>query len=155
MVLVFGIIDPLWALLLSSGLQRRSLHLAMAISPIMIGAAALGVPYGPTGVASCFSAAMSLWLVPHVIWSLKGTCVSPRDLFTAVSKPLIAAVSAGALAMMVQNQLLGLEWPIVRLALSGAVMVTVHLGVLTLVLGEKQAFVDLFRGFRTMPYPSP
>ncbi len=31
-VLFFGIVNPLWALLLSCGLQSRSLHLAMAIS---------------------------------------------------------------------------------------------------------------------------
>src|SRR6185503_13736771 len=129
-VLIFGVINPLWALLLSCGLQSRSLHLAMAISLVMICAIVLGIPYGPTGVAFAFSTAMALWLVPHVIWSLKGMLVRPRDLAFAVSKPLAAALAGGVFAFVVHTQLLDLEWPILRLGVSGIVMAVVHLGVL-------------------------
>jgi O-antigen/teichoic acid export membrane protein len=147
-VLIFGIINPLWALLLSSGLQKRSLYLSLAICPLMICAVVIGIPYGPTGVAFAVSTAMSLWLVPHVLWCLKDTPVSPRDLVTAVSRPLAAALVAGGVAALAHSQLLGLEWPIVRLALTGIVMVTVHLGVLLFILGERRAYLDVFREFR-------
>jgi PST family polysaccharide transporter len=154
-VLIFGIINPLSALLLSSGLQKRSLHLAMVIAVLVITAVALGIPYGPTGVAFAFSAAMSLWLVPHVFWSLHGTGITPLDLAAAGRKPFIAAVAAAALGSMVHQQLLGLEWPILRLALSGAAMASVYFGVLLLVLGEGRAYLDLLRGFRTVGYSRP
>jgi O-antigen/teichoic acid export membrane protein len=146
-VLIFGVINPLWALLLSRGLQTRSLHLAMAISLIMICAIVLGIPYGPIGVAFAYSTAMALWLVPHVIWSLKGMLVRPRDLAIAVSKPLAAALIGGACAFLVHSQLMQIEWPIVRLAMSGIVMAAVHLSVLVFVLGEKKAYRDVFQEF--------
>ena len=151
-VLIFGVINPLGALLLSCGLQSRSLHLAMVISLVMICAIALGIPYGPTGVAFAFSTAMALWLVPHVIWSLKGMLVRPRDLAIAVSKPLAAALAGGVFAFVAHAQLLGLEWPIVRLGVSAIVMAVVHLGVLVFVLGEKNAYRDVFQEFRGLAF---
>jgi PST family polysaccharide transporter len=154
-VLVFGIINPLSALLLASGMQRRSLYIAMAIAPLIVGSVALGIPYGPTGVAFAFSAAMSLWLVPHVLWCLHGTAISPRDLVVAAGKPLLAAVPAAILASAVNHQLLGLEWPILRLALSGTAMAAVYFGVLLIVLGEGRAYLDLLRGFRGVGYSRP
>ena len=151
-VLIFGIINPLWALMLASGLQKRSLHIAMAICPLTVCAVALGIPYGPKGVAFAFSTAMTLWLVPNVLWGLKGTPVSPRDLVTAVSRPLAAAVVAGAVAALVQHQFAELQWPFLRLALAGTVMAAVHLYVLLFVLGERRAYLEVFREFRGVAF---
>jgi PST family polysaccharide transporter len=147
-VLIFGIINPLFPLLLSSGLQRRSLHLAMVITPIVVGAVALGIPYGPTGVAFAFSAAMGLWLVPHVIWCLHGTAVSPRDLALASRKPFLAALLAAGPAFLAHHLLLGLEWTIVRLLISAVAMFAIYFGVLLFLLGEWSAYLELLSGFR-------
>jgi O-antigen/teichoic acid export membrane protein len=151
-VLIFGVINPLSALLLSCGMQRRSLHLAMVISVLMICAILLGIPYGPTGVAFAYSTAMALWLVPHVLWCLKGMLVRPRDLALAFSKPLAAALLGGACAFLVYGQLLDLEWPIVRLAITGIVMVVVHLSTLVFVLGERKAYRDVLDEFRGLAF---
>jgi O-antigen/teichoic acid export membrane protein len=151
-VLAFGIINPLWALLLSSGLQRRSLYQAMVICPLVIGAVALGIPYGPTGVAFAFSSAMSLWVVPAVLWSLRGTSVRPRDLALAAGKPFVAAVIAGAAAFGLSQQLPGLEEPILRLALFGSTMAVIYYSILLFVLGEGQSYLDLLRGFGVVRY---
>jgi PST family polysaccharide transporter len=145
-VLIFGIINPLWALLLSFGLQHRSLYQAMVICPLVVCAVAIGIPYGPTGVAFAFSAAMSLWLVPHVLWSLKGTSVTPRDLALAAGKPFIAAIAAGALAYAMSQQLQSIEWPIVRLALCGGTMAVAYFSILLVALGEGRSYLDLLRG---------
>jgi O-antigen/teichoic acid export membrane protein len=154
-VLIFGVINPLSALLLSCGMQTRSLHLALAISVLMIGAVTLGIPYGPTGVAFAFSTAMGLWLVPHVFWCLKGMLVRPRDLAIAFSKPLAAALTGGAVAFLVHAQLLDLQWPIARLGIAGIVMAGVHLGVLIFVLGERKAYSDVFQEFRGLAFSRP
>ncbi len=151
-VLIFGVINPLWALLLSSGLQRRSLYLAIVICPLVVCAVAIGIPYGPAGVALAFSTAMSIWLVPHVIWSLKGTSVRPRDLAVAAGKPFIAAVAAGAVAFGLSQQLQGIEWPILRLALYGGTMAVAYFGILLLALGEGQSYLELLRGFGVIRY---
>jgi O-antigen/teichoic acid export membrane protein len=154
-VLIFGAINPLSALLQSCGMQARSLHLAIAISVLMIGAVLLGIPYGPTGVACAFSTAMGLWLVPHVFWCLKGMSVRPSDLAIAAGKPLAAALIAGALAYLVREQLVETEWPIMRLLVSAVVMAVVHAGVLIFALGEKTAYLDVLREFRGVSLSRP
>jgi PST family polysaccharide transporter len=147
-VLIFGIINPLFPLLLASGLQRRSLHLAMVIAPVVLGAVALGIPYGPTGVAFAFSTAMGLWLVPHVIWCLHGTAISPRDLALACCKPFLAAFLSAGPAFAAYHLLFGLDWAIVRLLLSAVTMAGIYFGVLLFLLGEWNAYLELLSGFR-------
>jgi hypothetical protein len=70
----------------------------------------------------------------------------------AVSKPLAAALAGGVFAFVVHTQLLHLEWPIVRLGVSGIVMAVVHLGVLVFVLGEKTAYRDIIQEFRGLAF---
>lgn len=151
-VLVFGIINPLWALLLSSGLQQRSLYLSMVICPLVVGAVAIGIPHGPTGVAFAFSAAMCLWVVPHVIWSLKGTSVAPRDVAVAIGKPMLASIAAGAVAFALSQSLPGIEWPILRLTVFGGTMGVIYYGILLFIFGEGQSYLDLLRGFGVVRY---
>ena len=84
-VLIFGLINPTASLLLASGLQRRSLYLAMVIAPLMLCAMTLGIPYGPTGVAFAISTAMSLWLVP-TFSGVSRVRRSPRALFSPLQE---------------------------------------------------------------------
>ena len=74
------------------------LRIALVIAPLVITAYVIGLPFGPTGVAFAYSAAMTVWLVPHILWCLHGTVISPRDLFLAISRPLLSAVFAAAVA---------------------------------------------------------
>ena len=87
-ILIFGMINPLAWLLLSIGLQGRSLRVGLVIAPLVIAAYVIGLPYGPEGVAFAYSAAMTLWLVPHIFWCLHDTVISPRELFSAISRPI-------------------------------------------------------------------
>ena len=95
-ILIFGMINPLAWLLMSIGLQVRSLRIALVIAPLVITAYVIGLPFGPSGVAFAYSAAMTVWLVPHILWCLHGTVISPRDLFLAIIRPLLSAVVAAA-----------------------------------------------------------
>ena len=95
-ILIFGIINPIVWLLYSIGLQVRSLKIALVIAPLVITAYILGLPYGPSGVAFAYSAAMTLWLLPHIVWCLHGTMISPWDLFLAAGRPFLAGIVAAA-----------------------------------------------------------
>ena len=86
-ILVFGIIDPTYQIMVAIGKQVRSLHIAFVIAPLVIVSYLIGLPYGPKGVALAYSIAMTLWVVPHVFWCVHGTTISPRELFFTLWRP--------------------------------------------------------------------
>ena len=145
-ILVFGIINPFAWLLQSSGLHKRSLHLAFVIAPLAMVSYVIGIPYGPNGVALAYSVAMTLWVVPHVLWCLHGTPIRVRDLLPTIVRPLIAGVAAGVTAAIVQHFVGSIEYPIVRLAIAGMAMMTVYLWILLFVMKQKDFYFDLLRG---------
>lgn len=150
-ILIFGIINPLAWLLQSIGLQARSLAIAMVIAPLVIAACVIALPYGPSAVAFAYSAAMTLWLVPHILWCLHGTVISVRELFLAVARPFFSSVVAAAVALAVQFYFAQLQAPVWRLLLGGAVMVGVYLWMLLFVMGQKMFYFDLFKGLKSSP----
>jgi O-antigen/teichoic acid export membrane protein len=148
-VLVLGVMQPVAWLLMALGLQERSLKISFVLAPIVISSYLIGLPYGPAGVALAFSTAMVLWLVPHVVWSLRGTSVSALDVFSAASRPALAAVLAGLVALSVQALASSISIPIVRLALGGTIMLAVYAFVLLVVLRQNDFYFDLVRGLRS------
>ena len=111
-VLIFGMINPFSWLLLSIGLQGRSLAIALVIAPLVITAYVIGLPYGPRGIAFAYSAAMTLWLVPHIAWCLYGTMISPWDLLLPLSRPFLSGIVAAAFAVGAQFYSAQLESPV-------------------------------------------
>ena len=148
-VLIFGIINPLAWLLISTGLQGRSLRIALVIAPLVITAYVIGLPFGPTGVAFAYSAAMTVWLVPHVLWCLHGTAVSPRDLFLAISKPFLSAIVAGAAAIGTHFYFGGWGTPLLSLALDATVMIVVYFTMLFFVMRQGDLYYTLIRDLRS------
>jgi PST family polysaccharide transporter len=152
-ILVFGMINPLAWLLLSVGLQGRSLRIALVIAPLVISAYVIGLPYGPRGVAFAYSAAMTLWLVPHIMWCLYDTAVSPKELFAAISRPFLASIVAGALTFAFHAY----TWPwlnvMVSLVLGGCLMLLLYAWVLLFALGQWAFYFDVIKAFRR-PAPS-
>ncbi|MDA9463530.1 lipopolysaccharide biosynthesis protein [Bradyrhizobium sp. CCBAU 53415] len=144
-ILIFGIINPMAWLLYSIGLQMRSLKIALVIAPLVIAAYIIGLPYGPRGVAFAYSASMTLWLVPHIIWCLHGTQISPRDLLVAAGRPLVAAAVAAAVAFAVQYYLDELNSHFWRLLIGGGVIAAVYTWVLLFFMGQKTLYFGLFR----------
>jgi PST family polysaccharide transporter len=148
-VLIFGIINPLSWLLVSIGLAGRSLKIALVIAPLVIIAYVIGLPFGPSGVAFAYSAVMTVWLLPHILWSLNGTTISPKDLFLVISRPLLSAVVAAAAALGAHFYF-G-EWgsPMLRLALAAIVMIIMYYVILLVILRQYVLYVTLFSGFRS------
>jgi PST family polysaccharide transporter len=153
--LIFGIINPLAWLLLSVGLQGRSLRIAMVIAPIVVVSYLLGLPYGPAGVAFAYSAGMTLLLIPCVLWCLHGTVVSPKDLFAAAIRPVLGGLASVALAWAVLHGIGQLSSPIVRLLVAGGVMMTAYAGILLFLLGQMKFYSDLFWALLAPTPPAP
>jgi O-antigen/teichoic acid export membrane protein len=147
-ILVFGVINPLAWILLSTGLQKRSLQLGLVIAPLVIAAYSFGLNYGPAGVAFSYSAIMVLWLVPHVAWALHGTPISIRDLAQVMAGPFLAGVVASACAFEACQQL-GQELPaMLRLALGGTTMAVVYGGILVFFVGHRALYADVLAALR-------
>ena len=153
-VLVMGFVTPLEWFLWSSGRHTRSLKIALVLSACAIAGCVLGLPYGAQGVAIGFSAAMTLWLGPHVVWALYGTTITPKDLFHAASRPILAACFAAVLAYGAQSYLMPLQ-PIVRLIVVGGLWAVAYASVLLFVMGHKAVYLDLLKTIRARSYGPP
>lgn len=145
-ILVFALINPIGWLMFSLGLIRRSLKASLVFAPMVIGSYALGLRYGANGVAFAYSAVMLLWAVPLMAWGVHGTAVSLKDIGLTLSRPLISGAIAGGTALAVDSFLgQGLS-PLLRLLLGGATLLSVYIGMLLYVMGQKALYYDLFRG---------
>lgn len=147
-IMIFALINPLGWLLLSLGLVRRSLNIALVFAPTIIAGYLLGLPYGPKGVAFAYSAVMALWVVPFIAWCVKGTAVSFWDVLLALIRPLAAGVLAGGLAFAVRVACGQLLAPLPRLVLESSVLLIAFFGLLLFVGGQKTLYLDLIRGLR-------
>jgi PST family polysaccharide transporter len=145
-VMIFGIINPLSWLLLSSGLYARSFRIALLIVPIVITAYLVGLPFGASGVALGFSGAMVALLIPVVLWCVHGTAVSPRDILTVISRPIFSAILAGAFAIGARYYLGDLASPWLSLALYGSIMVVIYASMLLFAMGQGPLYLDLVKG---------
>jgi PST family polysaccharide transporter len=150
-VLVFALINPWGWLLYATGRVGRSLNIALVLAPLVIGGYVIGLPYGPNGVALGFSAMMVVWVLPHVAWCIKGTSISPRAVWLAVSSPFLAGIVAGATALAVQWYLGRSLPPFTRLVLGGAVLFGMYSWVLLWVMGQKSFYADLLLALRKRP----
>ncbi len=148
-IAIFAIINPLGWLIYSLGLVARSLKIALVFAPFMITGYVIGLPYGPIGVACAYSAAMTLWLIPHILWCVHGTVISLRDILLAVSRPVASGVLAGGVAFGVRLMYGQFFSPLPRLVLESSVLLVTFFGVLLLAAGQKSLYLDLLRGLRS------
>jgi O-antigen/teichoic acid export membrane protein len=147
-ILIFAIINPLGWLLFSLGHVKRSLKIAFVFAPLIIAGYALGLPYGPKGVAFAYSAVMTLWVIPHIAWCVHGTGISLRDILLTVSRPLASGILAGGLAYIVHMAVGQFFSPLPRLLLETSVLFAAFLGLLLFVAGQKSLYLDILRGVR-------
>jgi O-antigen/teichoic acid export membrane protein len=146
--LVFAMANPLGWLLCSIGMVRRSLKMGAVIGPLMIASYFLGLPYGPKGVAFAYSAIMVLWLVPVILWSLRGTVISFSDIIIAVSRPLASSLAAVAAGLIVHFVTSGSFKPSQVLVLESTALLVTYLIMLLFVTGQGPFYLDLIRGLK-------
>jgi PST family polysaccharide transporter len=147
-ILVLAMISPTYWLLVSIGRADRSLKIACVLGPLVIGAYVLGLPYGLRGVAFAYSAVLVLWLVPHMVWCIRGTTISWRDIVKASGQPFLSAIVAAAVAFVAQLFYGQLFSPFIRLLLGGGILLLSYLGMLLYVMGQKDFYLDLLKGLK-------
>ncbi len=138
-------------LLFSLGLVGRSLKIALVLAPLVIAGYVVGLPYGPKGIALAYSTVMTLWVVPHIAWCVRGTVISLRDIFGAVRRPLVSSVVAVTLAFGLQFFYGSLLTPLPRLLLGSAILFGTYAGMLLYVMGQKAFYINLVRGLGSRP----
>lgn len=154
-VLAFAIINPTGWLLVALGMIERSLKIALVIAPVVITGCVIGLPYGAAGVALGFSVAMTLWIVPHLLWSFSGTGVSVRDMILVIQRPLIAGIVGGLCAFAVRS-LIGSTLPMfLSLALGCTTFAVIYLCILLLAMKQSGLYMDIIRALREQPSVKP
>jgi O-antigen/teichoic acid export membrane protein len=148
-IAILAIMNPLEWLMFSTGLGARSLKIALVFAPSMIAGYLIGLPYGPKGVAFAYSAVLTLWLIPRILWCVHGTVISLRDILLAVSRPVASGVLAGGVAFGVRLMYGQFFSPLPRLVLESSVLFATFFGVLLFVAGQKSLYLDLLRGLRS------
>jgi PST family polysaccharide transporter len=147
-VAIFAIINPLGWLVFSIGLVARGVKAGPVLAVLMITGYAVGLPYGPKGVAFAYSAVLTLWVIPHILWCVHGTVISFRDVLVTVSRPLASGVMAGAFAFGVRLTCGPFISPLPRLVLETSVLFTAFFAVLWFAVGQKSLYFDLVRGLK-------
>jgi len=153
-IVIFAIINPLGWLLCAIGRLERCLKIALVFAPLLLTGYALGLPYGPIGVAFAYSAVMMLSVVPHVVWCVHGTPISFADILLTASRPLASGIVAGACAFGIRLFCVPLGSPALTLALESGVLFTVFVGTLFIGAGQKSLYLDLLRGLTNRPAAS-
>jgi len=138
-------------LLMSLGLVKRGLKMALVLAPVMIAGYVMGLPYGPRGVALAYSAMMTLCVIPLISCAVRGTVISVRDILVTVSRPLLSGIVAAAIALGLQFVYGRFFSPLPRLVLGVALLLAAYLGMLLYVMGQKLFYADLLRGFIRPP----
>jgi PST family polysaccharide transporter len=147
-IAIFAIINPLGWVVFSLGLVERGLRVAPVLAIVMVSGYAIALPYGPKGVAFAFSAALTLWVVPHIWWCVHGTAISLRDILLTVSRPLASGIFAGGLAYAARVTCGQSMAPLPRLVLESGVLLIAFFGLLIFVAGQKALYLDLLRGLK-------
>jgi PST family polysaccharide transporter len=147
-ILIFALINPLAWLTFSLGMVARNLKILLVLAPLVIAGYAIGLPYGPKGVAVGYSAVMTVWAVPHIAWCVRGTVISLRDIFVSASRPFISGIVSGGLALATQFFFGQSLSPLPRLILGVTILIISYAGMLFYALGQKAIYWDLLRGLR-------
>jgi PST family polysaccharide transporter len=147
-ILILAMINPLAWLIFSLGMVKRNLKIVLVLAPLVIAGYAVGLPYGPKGVALGYSSMMTLWVIPHIAWCVRGTVISLRDILLAAMRPMVSGIVAAALAFGVQFYCAQSLSPLPRLLLGTAVLVVAYVGTLFYVMGQKAVYWDLLRGLK-------
>jgi PST family polysaccharide transporter len=147
-IVIFAMINPFSWFLFSTGRVERSLKIALVIAPLVMAGYLIGLPHGPKGVALGYSTAMTLWVVPHILWCVHDTVVSARDVFSVIRRPFISGMIAGLVAFGLQVLYGPAMSPFPRLILGVSIFSSVYVWLLLWVMGQKKFYQDLVLGLR-------
>jgi O-antigen/teichoic acid export membrane protein len=145
-ILVFGIINPFGWFLIATGRTTRSLNMALVIMPTVIAAIVLGLPHGPRGVAFSYSAAMSLLMIPMVLWAIHGTAIARGAYLNVIKVPILAGVIAFLIACAFKLSFPGGN-AVIHLFLGVGGLFLVYFGTAFLFPAQRQLFSETVQQF--------
>lgn len=144
-ILAFALDNPFGWLMQATGRVGRNLGIGVALAPVVVLAYALGVPHGPKGVATGFSVAMVITIVPLILWAKHGTLITGRDLLRVVLRPILS-IAFGAAVTLAAGSLLREVRPVfLRLVSETAVLFGVYALFLLYVMRQKDVYMALLR----------
>jgi PST family polysaccharide transporter len=141
-ILALALINPMAYLMQATGRMVRSLQIALLIAPVVVIGYALGLPAGADGVAMGFSIAMSVLVVPVVLWATRGTLITAGDLLRTAWPPLASTAVAAVLAYAL-GQYLGDLNPLLKISLVSLVLFGVQTMVLYFAMGYGKVYREV------------
>jgi O-antigen/teichoic acid export membrane protein len=151
-IFTFALVNPLSWLMLATGNAARSLKIALVVSPCVIAGYALGLSYGPEGVAAGFSIATALCAVPVIFWATHGTPVTGLDTLKVVVRPLLSVLIGAGATLVAWNFIQSLAPVLLRLIVANAVLFGVYISLLWFGMGQKAVYIGLLREIRVWPF---
>jgi O-antigen/teichoic acid export membrane protein len=146
--LAFAFINPFGPLLESRGHVKRSLMMALVVAPVVFAGYVAGLRYGPSGVASGFSAGMMLLIVPLIAWAKWGTSITSKDVIKTIIPPFVAGTVAAAFTLGGKIYFSQSLSPIFILSFGTIVLLASYMWMLLYVMGQKNIYLDVFREIR-------
>jgi O-antigen/teichoic acid export membrane protein len=144
-MLAMALINLPGLLLAAVGRVVQSLGLSLLIAPVVVLGYAFGLPYGPVGVAGGFSIAMLLLIVPVILWGVRGTPVSPADIWQAIRPPLYSIIVASAAAVLAAIPASYLSHAFFRLCFENTVLFGAYAAMLVFVMGQKPLYLNVLQ----------
>ena len=148
-VMVFALMNPMSALVRATGRVERSLKIAFLLAPVVILGVALGLRYGPTGVATGYSAAMLVLWIPCIAWAKHGTGVTAADYWDCIRRPLTAGAAGACAGWALRYFCHGILGPAALLCAGLVVSFAVYALVLLFAMDQLEIYRDLLRQFKT------
>lgn len=142
-ILAFALINPFGWLLYANGRVVRSLKIALMIAPVTLLGYVLGLQYGPAGVATGFSIAMVLLIVPVILWAKRDTEITTADVCRAVAPPVGSVLIGTAVALLFWPWVSHIEWPLFRLSAACSVLFGAHFVALLAAFGQRSVYARL------------
>jgi O-antigen/teichoic acid export membrane protein len=136
---------PTYWLLHSLGSVGRSLRITCVYTLVIVVSCSVGVSGGANGVAAGYSIGLTLWLVPHLIWCVKGTPVSLADLLRALRVPLLGGLAASGVAWLAVR---GLGQPLSRVVVGGLILGCGYAAIITALPRQRHFYLGLTRDLR-------
>jgi PST family polysaccharide transporter len=150
-ILVFAVTNPFAWLMLASGRAGRSVRIALAVTPTLILGYALGLRYGPSGVAVGFSTTMVLSVVPVLLWARRGTLITMLDIFRSARPSLMSMVTGIAATLAIRPLMDHVEPGFGRLVAESTVLYGAYLFTLVFIMKQKSVYVGLLRDIGLFP----
>jgi PST family polysaccharide transporter len=143
--LLSALSNPMGWMLTSAGFTRRYRNIGLATAPLIVAAFAIGLPFGPDGVAVAYSAVMALLMIPAWKAAIQGTTISLREIGFVLLPPVAAGLTAFALTAGFSRALSSATPDLSRAAIGVAGFALAYLLMLLAVFRRWRFFAEIAR----------